>query len=193
MIPSTTTAEEKTRLRKLIGSRLTAMSHDARKAEDDVLFASFLSLPEVAQAATIALFCGVGSEPDTSALFDPLLARGKRLVLPRMLPGRQMEMRQFVPHRPLVPHPFGIPEPDADCPLILPGQIDLVLVPALCYDRQGYRLGMGGGYYDRWLAGFGGYTVGLCRQALLQDRLPVEEHDRPVDVVITPELTLQIK
>ena len=68
---------------------------------------------------------------------------------------------------------------------ISPEEIDLVLVPGLCYDRQGYRLGFGGGYYDRWLAGFPGLRVGLCREAVLQDRLPVEHHDLPVDLVVT--------
>ena len=49
-----------------------------------------------------------------------------------------------------------------------------------CYDREGYRLGFGGGYYDRWLAGCSGWKVGLCRAALLQDRLPRGPYDIPV-------------
>ena len=61
------------------------------------------------------------------------------------------------------------------------------LVPGLCYDREGYRLGFGGGYYDRWLAGCSGWKVGLCRAALLQDRLPRGPYDIPVDLVVTEE------
>ena len=56
----------------------------------------------------------------------------------------------------------------------------MVLVPAVCYDRSRFRLGQGGGYYDRYLSGYGGATVGLCRDALLLERVPRERHDLPV-------------
>lgn len=190
---STTTAEEKARLRRLIRNQLADLPVAQRTAEDDTLFSAFLALPEVAQAKTVFLFCGTGTEPDTSRLFAPLLEQGKRTCLPRMLPGRRMEVRQYCPDRPLVKHPFGILEPDENCPLVEAAEIDLVLVPALCYDRNGFRLGMGGGYYDRWLTCYHGFTTGLCRQALLRDVLPTESHDRSVDVVITPAAILRSK
>lgn len=190
---STTTAENKARLRTLIRNQLVQLPEPERMAEDDALFSLFLSLPEVDRLHTIFLFCGAGTEPNTMRLFAPLLDRNKRIALPRMLSGRQMEVRQFCPDRPLVRHPFGILEPDESCPLIPTQEIDLVLVPALCYDRHGFRLGMGGGYYDRWLVHYSGITAGLCRQALLQESVPSEPHDRPVDMVITPEAVLNIK
>lgn len=189
----TTTAEKKTRLRTLIREQLSQIPDFERMAEDNALFSAFLSLPEVAQSHTIFLFCGAGAEPDTARLFPPLLERGKRIALPRMLPGRQMELRQYCPDRPLVRHPFGILEPDTGCPLLPADEVDLTLVPALCYDRRGFRLGMGGGYYDRWLAHYSGITVGLCRQAWMQDAVPTEPHDRPVDLVITPTQTIRLK
>lgn len=188
---STITAEEKVRLRGLIRSQLADLSVEQRTKEDEALFSAFLALPEVAQAKTLFLFCGTGTEPDTARLFSPALEQGKRVCLPRMLPGRHMEVRRYCPDRPLVKHPFGILEPDESCPLVDPHDIDLVLVPALCYDRKGFRLGMGGGYYDRWLIHYSGITVGLCRQALLQDTLSVEPHDCPVDVVVTPSQVIR--
>ena len=106
-------------------------------------------------------------------------------VDPRMLPGRQMEVRLYEPDRPLVPASFGILEPPADAPLLARPDIDLALVPAVCYDRRGFRLGFGGGYYDRWLSGFSGFTVGLCRDCVLQDRVPTEDHDCRVDLLLT--------
>ena len=69
-----------------------------------------------------------------------------------------------------------------------PEKGDLLIVPALCFDRQGYRLGQGGGYYDRYLEKYDGvFTAGLCRAALLMDAVPREEHDRRVDCVVTEE------
>ena len=181
---------DKDTLRRQVRDRLSRMPEAARRQEDEALFASFLARPEAAQAKTLVLFYGVGAEPETARLFSPLLEQGKVIGLPRMLPGRGMQVHRYYPDRPLIPHPFGIPEPEANAPVLTPEDIDLVLVPALCYDRRGFRLGMGGGYYDRWLARYHGMTVGLCRQELLFDRLPVLPHDRPVDLVITPEHSL---
>ena len=64
-------------------------------------------------------------------------------------------------------------------------EIDVVLVPNLLCDRKGYRLGYGGGYYDRWLAGYSGLTVSLCPPERLVAELPREPFDVPVDLVIS--------
>ena len=80
---------------------------------------------------------------------------------------------------------FGIWEPPESAPLLAREEIQLALVPALCYDRERYRLGFGGGYYDRWLSGFPGFTVGRCREGVLQPQVPREAHDQRVDLLLT--------
>lgn len=192
-VPSTTTAERKARLRRDIRAQLAAMPPETRRAEDTSLFSAFLALPELESAQTVFLFYGVGTEPETGLLIPSLLDRGKRVALPRLVAGHGMQVHLYCPDRPLVPHPFGLLEPDEGCTLVSPEQIDLALVPALCYDRRGFRLGLGGGYYDRWLPRYRGVTVGLCRDLFLQEQLPTQSHDRPVDVVITPRELLRIK
>ena len=167
---STTVAEDKAALRRQVRLTLEGLSPEAVRRGDDALFAVWGIL---------------GREPDTGRLIRALTARGKRVGLPRMLPGRQMEVRLYEPDRPLVPASFGILEPPADAPLLARPDIDLALVPAVCYDRRGFRLGFGGGYYDRWLSGFSGFTVGLCRDCVLQDRVPTEDHDCRVDLLLT--------
>lgn len=181
------TTTDKAALRRQIRTQLSQLPESVRRQEDEALFSAFLAHPAVARSKTLFLFYGIGNEPETARLFSPLLALGKVIGLPRMLPGRGMQVHRYSPGRPLVTHPFGIPEPDEAAPVLSPEEIDLVLVPALCFDRCGFRLGMGGGYYDRWLTHYHGTTVGLCRQALVFDRLPVEPHDRPVDLIITPK------
>ena len=111
-------------------------------------------------------------------------------ILARMLPGRRMETRLYDPERPMTQAAFGIREPDPGCPLVGREEIDLILVPAVCYDRQGYRLGFGGGYYDRWLTDSTAFRVGMCRTAVLQDHVPVEAHDTRVDVLLTERESL---
>ena len=183
---STTIAEDKAALRRQVRLTLEGLSPEAVRRGDDALFAAFPALPQVEAASTLFAFWGIpGREPDTGRLIRALTAQGKRVGLPRMLPGRQMEVRLYEPDRPLVPASFGILEPPADAPLLARPDIDLALVPAVCYDRSGFRLGFGGGYYDRWLSGFSGFTVGLCRDCVLQDRVPTEDHDCRVDLLLT--------
>ena len=177
---------EKKRLRRQVRERLDALTPQQRRASDDALFARFLALPQVNNADTIFAFWGIpGREPDTARLVRELVRRGKTVGLPRMLPDRRMEVRRFEPDRPLLSAAFGISEPGEDCLLLESEAIDLALVPAVCYDRLGYRLGFGGGYYDRWLKDFSGFTVGLCREVVLRDRVPVEVHDARVGVLLT--------
>ena len=173
-------------MRGRVRQAMAALSPQERQESDRALFARFLALPQVERAHALFLFWGVpGREPETEILVRELVRRGKRVGLPRMLPGRRMEVRQFDPRLPMKEAAFGIWEPTEQAPLLAREEIDLALVPALCYDRLGFRLGFGGGYYDRWLAEFSGFTAGLCREALLQERVPTEAHDARVDVVLT--------
>ena len=133
----------------------------------------------------LLLYCGMGTEPDTLRLLPPLFSAGKAVCLPRCLPGNQMEARLVQKDSQLVRHPYGMLEPSLDCPVIPAEQIDLALIPGLAFDRSGGRLGRGGGYYDRWLTGFSGITIALCRDGLLLDAVPRLPHDVGVKLVIT--------
>lgn len=183
-MPSTITAE-KAALRARIRTELKSLSPEQRLESDRALLDRFLALPQVADARTLLLYHGMGTEPDTARLLEPLWALGKRVCLPRCLPGNEMEARVVRRETALVPHPWGMLEPGTDCPLADPADIDLVLVPGLAFDRSGGRLGQGGGFYDRWLAGFSGTTIALCRAAVLLEHIPREGHDRRVDLVVT--------
>lgn len=179
---STITAE-KARLRKSVKD--ITFSESERAESDRALFRRFLALPRLADCPTVLLYYGVGNEPDTAQLLEPLSLLGKGLALPRCLPGGRMEARQYLGPEHLVPGSFGIPEPDESCPVVKQDDLSLILVPGLCFDHRRFRLGHGGGYYDRYLSGFQGLTVALCRDRLLFPALPVEPHDRPVDILLT--------
>ena len=154
------------------------------QVEAGALFERFLALPEVEAAGTVMVFYGTGREPDTVPLIQALLERGKRVALPVVLPHRGMEARQVLDMDRLAPNRFGIPEPDGDSPLIPKNEIAVALVPHLMVDREGYRLGWGGGYYDRWLTDFSGFTVSVCRPGRLVEHMPREEFDIPVKLVL---------
>lgn len=176
-MPSTTATERKKALRLELKGR--------ERPDYAPLLARFSGLEQVKRAKGLLLFYGVGNEPDTRPLLQRLLAEGKRVALPRCLPGGGMEARWVSDLSGLVPNRYGIPEPGEDAPLARREELDVILVPNLCCDRAGYRLGHGGGYYDRYLAGYRGFTVALCPEELMVDALPREEHDRPVELVIS--------
>ncbi|MEQ2457398.1 5-formyltetrahydrofolate cyclo-ligase [Flavonifractor hominis] len=185
-MPSTTTAE-KAALRRALRRRADELSPAQRRSSDEALFARLTALPQWRQADLLLLFHGMGSEPDTARLLPALWAAGRTVGLPRCLPGHGMEFRAVGPDTPLRRHPFGMLEPDEACPLLVPTARSLALVPGVSFDPSGGRLGQGGGYYDRWLAGYPGRTVGLCRACLLSESLALETHDRRVDLVVTED------
>jgi 5-formyltetrahydrofolate cyclo-ligase len=85
----------------------------------------------------------------------------------------------------LTPGRYGIPEPKAHCLPVSPEDIDLIILPCVCCDREGYRLGYGGGFYDRWLSGRRARSAALCFENILVPRVPREPHDEPVDFIVT--------
>lgn len=126
-------------------------------------------------------------EVDTTRIIERALADGKTVAVPRCVPGtRNMEFYSITGMQELKPGAFGVLEPDPH-----PGKLwtdfsrGLCLVPALCYDWKGFRLGYGKGYYDRFLAGFEGNMVGLCYSECVRRKLPHGRYDRPVELLVT--------
>lgn len=136
-------------------------------------------------ASVIMAFYGVGSEPDTVPLLNRILMDGKRLCLPLTYAGGIMDARLITSLGELKTGRYGIPEPSDELPLVSADEIDLILVPGLSFDLSGYRMGHGAGYYDRYLSGFRGHTIGLCFESRLSDSIPRDEYDLPVDFIAT--------
>lgn len=190
-MPSTTTAEEKAALRAALRRQAASLSQEDRTDSDAALFSRFLTLPEVAQAGTILLYHGMGAEPDTKQLLAPLWAARKQLALPRCTGPGVMEARMVDPSTPLHQHRYGMWEPGAECPLVEPEELEFILVPGLAFDRQGGRLGQGGGFYDRYLPRCTAVTAALCRTRFLLEHVPRESHDCRVALVVTETAVLR--
>ena len=144
----------------------------------------------------VVLYVAVKGEVDTSLLLERAWKEGREVFLPRCRPEEPglMDMIACCGPEELVPSRFGIPEPElsASSRLLSPRELEdgehtLIVVPALAFDRNGFRLGYGGGYYDRMLDAARCFSVGLTYHELLQDRLPRETWDRPVGAVCTEE------
>ncbi|MCL2369023.1 MAG: 5-formyltetrahydrofolate cyclo-ligase, partial [Oscillospiraceae bacterium] len=152
-----------------------------------------VALREFQAAATIFCFLGVGAEIDTRPILDAALQMGKTLCLPRCGRDGLMEPVPVADLDALTETFYGIPQPSIDLPPLPPGAIDLAVVPGIAFDRQGYRLGQGGGYYDRFLPKLKGVALGICRAALILPTVPREDHDQPVSILVTEKEIAELK
>jgi 5-formyltetrahydrofolate cyclo-ligase len=119
----------------------------------------------------------------------PLLEKhpDKSWLVPRILENGNMSFHPYDPNR-LIRHQFGMFEPEPSLPLIPAGQVELVLTPGLAYDLHGWRLGYGGGFYDRFLSEqHACISLGVTYQALVQTDLPHQEYDVPVQFLVTED------
>lgn len=165
---------------------LEAALPEAYIAESDAgIFENLCRLPEMQAAKTVFVYYSIGREADTRRLIAWLLETGRTPALPVCLPGRLMELRALAGLDDLIPGKFGIPVPAEGSRLVLPQETELAVIPAAALTASGMRLGRGGGYYDRFLAEYAGFPVGITRQRLLQKTVPVEAFDRTLPCVVT--------
>jgi 5-formyltetrahydrofolate cyclo-ligase len=182
-------------LRAEIKARLAARPGSYFSAQGAAAAALIGRSPVWQTPGAVLLFLSTIREIDTSPLLALALAQGKRVFAPRVA-GKEMIFR---PVRsaggPWEQGPFGIPEPGEGAAGEGPGLGDfpaLVIVPGLAFDAAGRRLGRGGAYYDRFLAGLDALgrpfqTLGLCTGCQLVPEVPVESWDKTMDYLCTGE------
>lgn len=177
--------QEKSLLRRTFLARRDGL--EDRDAKDRAICRTLCKLPRFQQANQVLLYLSKGSEPDTWEILEQALRQGKQVCAPRCLDSQgNMAFYRITSREDLAPGRFGLLEPDpAKCPEAECGEESLCLVPGLAFDREGYRLGYGKGYYDRFLAKHRVEAIGLCYGALLQPRLPRGPYDRQVDWLVT--------
>ncbi|MFJ9706243.1 5-formyltetrahydrofolate cyclo-ligase [Streptomyces sp. NPDC101234] len=181
--------------REFLGVR-NRLTTDVVREAAETLAGHALELPELAGARTVAAYVSVGNEPGTLVLLDALLTRGVRVLLPALLPDNDLDWGAYAGEGSLarVQHSgkMALFEPSGE--RLGPDAVlraDVVLLPGLAVDARGMRLGRGGGSYDRVLArleraGAHPALVVLLYDTEVVEHVPAEEHDRPVQAVVTP-------
>ncbi len=179
--------EYKNRLRQRYRSYRENLSPADKLRLDEDILSRVTRLNQYATATTVLVYVSTPIEVDTRRLIERALADGKQVAVPRCVPNsRNMEFYRIDSLDELSKGTFGVDEPTPDPQrLISPECGGLCIVPALCYDEFGYRLGYGKGYYDRYLSGFKGITVGICYSACVRRSLVHGRYDRPVELLIT--------
>lgn len=156
-----------------------------RPLADTAIGRQLFQSPFYAAAKTVMTYLSYKSEVDTQKIVAQMLADNKTVCAPVCFENGRMDAFAFHSAKELAPSEMGILEPPQSR-LIVPDAIDLILVPGCCFNKNGYRIGYGGGYYDRYLARFHGITCGLFYHCLQAEFEP-EENDIPLKYIITEQ------
>ncbi|MBA3728826.1 MAG: 5-formyltetrahydrofolate cyclo-ligase [Actinobacteria bacterium] len=152
-----------------------------------------LALPEVRNAGTVMAFSSFGSEISTKDIIARLLEIGRRVLLP-YVDGRDLEAAEVTLEEPPRASGGGPAEPRRRTP-VPPEAIDVVIVPGLAFDRSGFRLGYGGGHYDRFLRRLPDRSlrVGLAFHSQVVERVPRAPGDERLHLVVTDRETIDCR
>ncbi|WP_299980521.1 5-formyltetrahydrofolate cyclo-ligase [uncultured Pseudoteredinibacter sp.] len=187
---------DKTTLRKQLRQHLRqqrqSLSAQQQQAAAEKLSLHFAQLPELAESQNIAAYLASDGELDLSPCIELIWGQGKQCYLPRVTSASQMEFRGYRQDSELQNNRYGIAEPSNKAILISPEQLDLVLLPLVGFSRDGGRLGMGGGFYDRAFA-FKAHSlskptlIGVAHSLQEVEQLPIESWDIPLSAIITEQ------
>ena len=174
---------DKRELRQKIRERKRAMTPEEIEIASGKLAQLFLETELYRNAETVYGYLPYNQEVRTGPILEQALADGKRVAVPKVY-GDEMRFIYMTDLTKVAKSAFGIPEPVADGP-VADDPTALVLMPGLAFDREGHRIGYGGGFYDKFLAQEPNHpTIALCYDFQVVENLPTEEFDIPVDCVL---------
>ena len=175
----------KSELRKQVLHEMKAIPRTQKVTMDLALTERLLQHPFYQEAKIIASYLSFPHEFQTQELIEQALRDCKKVLIPKTYPKGRMDFVVYDPQQ-LVKTSFGLLEPQGDLEVVDVSQIDLIHVPGLAFTTEGYRIGYGGGYYDRYLEQFAGHTMSTVYPCQIRDFSP-ENHDIPVQEVLIDE------
>jgi 5-formyltetrahydrofolate cyclo-ligase len=186
-------AEEKTALRARMSAVRGAIPPEERALLAGRIEARLADLPPMRRAQTVLLFYSFGSEVPTTGIARSLLVGGRRVLLP-YLEESTMEAAELRADQSPVISTYGPKEPPERV-AVDPSEVDVVVTPGLGFDRDGYRIGYGGGHYDRYLSRLGRHAtrIGIGFDAQVLEAVPHGERDERLDFVVTDRETIDCR
>lgn len=180
---------DKSLLRESVLAKLKSFTEEEKstyekKISDQLVQSSFWK-----KAETIGMTVSHGIEWDTTPLIQKAWEQGKQVVVPKCEPShKQMTFYKLTDFDQLEIVYFNLREPKpSETKRVDKNTIDLLIVPGVVFNKQGYRIGFGGGYYDRFLTDFKHHTISVLHPCQLERHLPIEEHDIAVQHLLTHE------
>ncbi|WP_309395938.1 5-formyltetrahydrofolate cyclo-ligase [Cerasicoccus maritimus] len=181
----------KAALRHLALARRSSLPPEERQTRNQHIMQKLFALPDFTQASRVLFYVSFGSEVDTHDLMNRSFG-GKDVLAPRVN-GDSLHVHELNSLDELKPGAFGILEPVATLPEVATDSVEVILVPGAAFDLRGHRIGYGKGYYDRLLSSVNALKIGLAYDRQIVDTVPNEEHDIPVDILITNERVLDLR
>lgn len=187
--------EIKRRLREEIKQWRAALPADKKQRMDAEIARRLMQTRQFQQAGTMLIYVATSIEVETRPIIEAAWELGKRVAVPYCIDGtREMMFYQITDFSQLERRTFGVWEPVPQrCALMEDFSDSICVVPALAYDLEGYRLGYGAGYYDRFLSRYPGYKIGIVYSGCVKSRLTHGRYDLPVDLLITEKRLLRIR
>lgn len=178
---------EKVSQRKEVLALLNQMTEEEYRRKSEAVVSRLLDDPAFLAAKTIGMTISAYPEVDTADLLKKCWAAGKNVAAPKCHPAtREMDFRIIDNLDQLEVVYMKLQEPIVSQTLyIKPKEIDLLIVPGVVFSKEGFRIGFGGGYYDRFLASYKGATRSLAFDCQMAESMPVEAHDMPVQGIYT--------
>lgn len=162
------------------------MPQEMRRDMDNRIAANVRKLYQYKAAKAILIYVSTAIEIDTKQIILNAWYDGKKVAVPRCIPGtRDMEFHYINSFDDLSPGTFSVLEPSENAPIVEDFDGCLMVLPAITVDADGYRLGYGKGYYDRYMSRFKGFSVVLCYTSELIGRLHRGRYDAPACAIIT--------
>ncbi|KPN96121.1 5-formyltetrahydrofolate cyclo-ligase [Lysinibacillus sp. ZYM-1] len=180
---------DKTTLRNKVREMLATMDEEVYLRQSIAVVKKLLQEPYIIEANIIGITISNKPEVDTILLIEELWQLGKKVAVPKCHPKtREMTFYAIESFAQLETVYMHLREPIPEkCELVDANEMDIILVPGVVFDRFGYRIGYGGGYYDRYVLNYKkGKLMSLLFDEQIVNRVPSEEHDCPVDIIVTP-------
>lgn len=185
----------KTTLRKEVLQKLTAMTAMQHEQQSKQIHTQVLGLSTIKYAKIIAITMAAGTEVQTRVLIEAFWRMGKQVAVPKCNPQtRQMQFYLITSFTQLETVYMQLQEPIPQKTVAVAREdIDVMIVPGVVFDKKGYRIGFGGGYYDRYLSDYTGATVALAFDVQIYPEVPSAVHDVPIDAIITATTIITCK
>ena len=162
------------------------MDKERKASLDRDIAANVRRLNEYSPAKTLLVYVSTPIEVETKLIIENAWADGKKVAVPRCIPDtRDMEFHFISSFDELSPGSFSVLEPDPSLPIVTDFTDCLMIVPGMQFDMNGYRLGYGKGYYDRYMVRFNGRSAGICYSNELRPYMHHGRYDRSVDIIVT--------
>lgn len=174
-------------LRNVIKTKLNELPKDDYKFLSRKIADQLFATPEWKQAKTVGITVSRFPEVDTLWIIQRGWEEGKTITVPKSHPQtHEMTFRILTDFDQLENVYFGLSEPiERKTTAVHKADIQLMIIPGIVFDKRGYRIGYGGGFYDRYLQKFNGHTIALAFQMQLINEIPIEGYDIPVKKIIT--------